>query len=46
MNGQEHQVAASYGRTNDNAARAIAYFSPILFWGMVAFIAGGIFMIG
>lgn len=46
MNGQDRQAAAAYGRTNDNMARAIAYFSPLLFWGVVAVIVGGIFVLG
>ena len=46
MNGHYEQPAVAYSRTNDNAARVIAYLSPYLFWGTVGAIATGIFLLG
>lgn len=47
MNGHEEESAAvTYSRANDTAARAIAYFSPVLFWGTVGMVTMGILMMG
>ena len=40
MNGHDQ----SYVRSNETAARMVAYLSPYLFWGMVSVIAGGIWL--
>jgi hypothetical protein len=33
-------------RANDTAARAIAYLSPYLFWGVVGVIGAGVVLLG
>lgn len=44
MNGQDEQ-AAVYSRANDNAARAIAYFGPYLFWGAMTVVTSAVFLL-
>lgn len=46
MNGHDEGSTAAYSRSNDTAARVIAYLSPYLFWGTVGMIATGILMLG
>ncbi len=41
MNGQEER----YVRSNDTAARVIAYLSPYLFWAVMGAIVGGIMLL-
>ncbi len=41
MNGQEER----YVRSNDTAARVIAYLSPYLFWAVMGAIVGGILLL-
>lgn len=46
MNGHDEHSTLSSSRANDNVARLVAYFSPYLFWGTVAAIAAGLFLLG
>jgi hypothetical protein len=43
VNGPHHEIV--YGRANESAARAVAYFGPYLFWGMVSVIVGSIMVL-
>jgi hypothetical protein len=45
VNGHREDGEAFYARANENAARAVAYFGPYLFWGTVGVIVGGIVML-
>lgn len=41
MNGHEQ----SYIRSNETAARVVAYLSPYLFWGVLGAIVGAIWLL-
>jgi hypothetical protein len=41
MSGHEQ----SFQRSNETAARVVAYLGPYLFWGAMGVIAGGIWLI-
>ena len=46
INRQDDQGTVVYVRGHDNGARVLAYLSPVLFWGTVGALAGGIFLLG
>jgi hypothetical protein len=44
MTGYENGYEQSIVSSNETAARAVAYLSGYLFWGMVGVISGGILL--
>lgn len=43
---KDEEAVVVYSRANENVARAVAYFGPLLFWGVVSVIACGILLLG